>query len=447
MLCCILISLAVLANANLTIELTRNEKDFLEFRRAKNNGVPLDPEHPKVIEIEDIKKFWLNRPSLCVGVTNSWMTEYTTTVKIGSNQQEMQVILGVGSRHLWVPKKKCIGCPTQNFFDSSNSSTFYNKYYEMNIYYEHGKVFGDLSLDEVRLGNPESHSFKTEIMIAREAQDLEGMVADGVLGIIPPKKGDGDSFSTYLIKNSIIDSKDITVFLGDGEDHSYAEFGSNKENTEEVTWVRSGIDYDFGITNNNVSFSYMNKTIPISTHCIAFDTESAVSGIPRIDLKTIISTLQQGKTLLYYEEYDFFGVKCASLDEFYDLQITFKEHISYIAVEDYILYIHGHCLFKFYDSGNENNVIILGNSFLRGTKFTKINAERKIGLWPQKLRHSPRIYEGYSYLWIYLLLIFLGISFAASGIYFYKRASHQKGDISEESEMAGGNEDRNFNFY
>ena len=96
--------------------------------------------------------------------------QYVGSAFIGKQKQEMKFIYDTGSTWLWVPRKGCIGCPSTNFFDLSQSQIL-NK--TESLMYGQGQVNGTHFLDEVRLC-VECSPVQGKMLAVDGGADLEG---------------------------------------------------------------------------------------------------------------------------------------------------------------------------------------------------------------------------------------------------------------------------------
>lgn len=89
-----------------------------------------------------------------VPLTNFMDAQYYGPIKLGSPEQEFNVIFDTGSSNTWVPSKKCssFACLLHRRYDSEESSTFQANSTEFKIRYGTGSVEGFISNDVMQIG-------------------------------------------------------------------------------------------------------------------------------------------------------------------------------------------------------------------------------------------------------------------------------------------------------
>ncbi|KAI9263391.1 aspartic peptidase domain-containing protein [Phascolomyces articulosus] len=82
--------------------------------------------------------------------------ELAVNVEIGTPPQEFLLLFDTGSADTWIPSNKCSetdGCLSGHQFDHTQSSTFHETKYPLNITYGTGNAMGDYFVDTLRVGD------------------------------------------------------------------------------------------------------------------------------------------------------------------------------------------------------------------------------------------------------------------------------------------------------
>ena len=167
-------------------------------------------------------------------IYNYFNIQYYGSIFIGDKYSKFNVIFDTGSNFLWIPSNNCYNCRTYtNKFDKSlSSSTIYTNVVK-NITYAEGFINGTIITDKISLkpGKMEVNNF--EIILVNNETNLNGTIADGVLGLGIYDENEmknsliyslylsnailSPSFSFYLTDSK----KDSRVYIGDIFDNEY----------------------------------------------------------------------------------------------------------------------------------------------------------------------------------------------------------------------------------
>ena len=167
-------------------------------------------------------------------IYNYFNIQYYGSIFIGDKYSKFNVIFDTGSNFLWIPSNNCYNCRTYtNKFDKSlSSSTIYTNVVK-NITYAEGFINGTIITDKISLkpGKMEVNNF--EIILVNNETNLNGTIADGVLGLgiyDENEKKNSLIYSLYL-SNAILSpsfsfyltdsKKDSRVYIGDIFDNEY----------------------------------------------------------------------------------------------------------------------------------------------------------------------------------------------------------------------------------
>ena len=165
---------------------------------------------------------------------NYFNIQYYGSIFIGNKYSKFNVIFDTGSNFLWIPSNNCSNCRTYtNKFDKSlSSSTIYTNLVK-NITYAEGFINGTIITDKISLkpGKMEVNNF--EIILVNNETNLNGTIADGVLGLgiyDENEKKNSLIYSLYL-SNAILSpsfsfyltdsKKDSRLYIGDIFDNEY----------------------------------------------------------------------------------------------------------------------------------------------------------------------------------------------------------------------------------
>ena len=341
--------------------------------------------------VNDINDMVRINANIRVGLTNYREMQYYGPLYLGSRRQELKFIYDTGSSWLWVPKTNCDGCPTNKRYDTTKSVTYNETSDLYELFYGKGHVVGNLAYDRVALMRMEVKSVNMKMLTISAAEDLQGTQADGILGLSPEPKSGAQSLVTTLAKEGVIDAAQFTVYIGSTQETSYVEFGRYKGNTENVTWVQLTDTSYWRVYLDDMT--YKELPIELTSTKAVLDTGSSILGFPTHDLQSIIFAIKEDRQLYYLEDIGFYGVRCKSPDEFYDLKIDINGHITRISPEDYILKVNEYCIFFLFDLGSSMNFVLLGDSYLKGNLVIHDVENKRVGLFPQVYAYPKRDYE------------------------------------------------------
>ncbi|KAJ9607506.1 hypothetical protein H2200_007584 [Cladophialophora chaetospira] len=108
---------------------------------------------------------------------------YFSTMKFGSSQQEMYMLIDSGSANTWVMGSNCKSnaCQTHNLFGSEESSTLKTTTQKWSMTYGTGEVDGVVATDSVQLAN---YTLSMSFGLASTASDdFNNYPMDGILGL------------------------------------------------------------------------------------------------------------------------------------------------------------------------------------------------------------------------------------------------------------------------
>ena len=156
--------------------------------------------------------------SITKDITNFKDLQYFGTLYIGSKRQKMTFIYDTGSAWVWFPTTLCQTCPTTNLYDinkvlnlpgknqKEKQKAIDNTEVEI-LVYGTGEVGGIRVTEDVYLHRKGPEMVKDFIMLGIViANDIDGDIADGILGLGPTQPdGDRGNFVTVLKNQGLID--------------------------------------------------------------------------------------------------------------------------------------------------------------------------------------------------------------------------------------------------
>lgn len=154
--------------------------------------------------------------------------QYSGKISVGSPPVQFRVIFDTGSAWLWVPSTLCkTAChPCSNYLNTSSSATYISLKQEITLSYGMGYAIGDLSQDNISVGDTQSIKISNQTFIlVNSNKDFDGMIADGILGLAFKKLSkDYKTVLDNMKEQGLITSKIFSVYFGDNL------FGLNQTN-------------------------------------------------------------------------------------------------------------------------------------------------------------------------------------------------------------------------
>ena len=104
-----------------------------------------NPERANLIEVSKTK----------VELQNYMNSQYVGSVGIGTPPQYLNVVFDTGSANFWVNSARCSdpGCVNHKSYDSSKSSTYKEKFFELQVMFGTGCVEGEINQDTITIGD------------------------------------------------------------------------------------------------------------------------------------------------------------------------------------------------------------------------------------------------------------------------------------------------------
>ena len=380
----------------------------LEGYVSEDSAIPVTKEDIKALKEGKVPNSLKNAyKDEKVDLKNYMDLQYYGPLKVGSAGKEFTLVYDTGSSWLWIPNQNCSGCPTRNTFDSEGSTTYQTEGVRKTLSYGKGQVEGIIATDNVFMSN--STPSNMNFVNVDRGTDLSGQQADGIVGLTPESTDEGRLLVDVIFESGLIDKPEFLVYIGkEGVDSSYIEFGEFKGNMTNGTVLEvqpynsSGIYIYWNITNQGVF--YEGLEIELSTVDTVWDTGTSILGFPTMDLMTILEVIAGNRETKYYIDVGFFGFGCKGVeDNIQELQFKFGDKNVTVSPYEFIQYIRGVCLFFVFDMGAQD-FMLLGDSFLRGSKILHDQENKKVVLFEQKIYDYKNSGGSSSLLWLWVLL-------------------------------------------
>ncbi|XP_071569218.1 lysosomal aspartic protease-like [Temnothorax nylanderi] len=153
--------------------------------------------------------------------------QYYGTIKIGTPPQEFKILFDTGSSDLWVPSKDCDvsqhACLKHNKYDNTKSNTYVADGSTFDNPYHDGKVYGNLSIDNVRIGGLRvtTQTFGEVLKFSTEFWDRSQ--CDGVLGMGYPalSKFKMPTIFQNMIDQHVVSQRILSIYLNRNYEDSH----------------------------------------------------------------------------------------------------------------------------------------------------------------------------------------------------------------------------------
>lgn len=195
-------------------------------------------------------EYYVEKTTIKEKLHNYQNLQYFGSIYVGSNFKKFSVIFDTGSNLLWLPSYKCHNCrDSERKFNNLNSETFQNKNQTKEIIYAKGYVKGSMANDIVSLNYHRNYTnikdyVKLNFLLVNDEKDLNGTMADGVLGLGNNFEGNKhNSFVYQMYLNKIIDKPKFSFVINNISKKSKIIFGSNNINYKSNCSITSGLNY------------------------------------------------------------------------------------------------------------------------------------------------------------------------------------------------------------
>lgn len=312
--------------------------------------------------------------------------QYYGTVSLGTPPQDFEVTFDTGSSNVVVPSVNCANCPSQNFYDSSLSSTYIANGTMAMISYVTGSADGILSTDAMMVAGVE---VLPQTFI--EATDEIGswwnkMRFDGVfgLGFQAESVGDIETPLDNLLKSGHIGGRIISVYLsksGTSDNGGEIIFGGsdpnkvNQSTIDPIPLANPDVNWSLSLDSIQVVSSEGEAVVIASETSALIDTGASLIVGPEEGILAILNS-----TGCKYDAKRKIGwVMCDKIPEMPPVTFTFSGKTYTLSASDYTTQIPGKsaCLtvFAFADDVS-NDKWILGNAFI-SQFYTIFDADRQ----------------------------------------------------------------------
>ncbi|CAI2367326.1 unnamed protein product [Moneuplotes crassus] len=316
---------------------------------------------------------------------------------VGSRGEVFDVTFDTGSGWIYISEVGCTTCTdSKKLFDPKTSTTYKSTGVRKELSYGLGYVAGPISYDTFALEGQKGTTMK--FVLAQEGKDNEGYTPNGIVGMTPVGE-DADLYLTKLYEAGIIDGEEFTVYIGkEGIDESWLEFGINKDDQSQVTWVNLKPMKGYPLYYWSADFDSLSvgkQKLNLRYESTIWDTGTSLLGFNSRDLQTIIRSIA-GSKQIYNIQDQLFAVECNSesqISQFDDIEFVFNGHPISIPSSEYTEFARdeqsgrGFCIFDLFDI--DMPAALLGDTFLRGQKIIHDQAGLRLGMFPQRTYSEP----------------------------------------------------------
>ena len=313
-----------------------------------------------------------------------------------------------------------------------------------NIYkvlnYGRGEAEGYLSVESVKIG--ELLVPNQEFILISHDEDLQGMAADGILGMGFPELSDMSLPLVYtMFKENIIETPLFSVYLSNNEFGQANE--SLKSNVifggfDEKTYAKGNIDYIpliytgyWSVKLDKISLD--DEDINSNTQLAILDTGSSLILGPELEINKILTKLSSGQSC-YYDN-GLLVCSCNSKSQFPSIEFRLDGKNFVVMPEEYLIFEKKYCIFLL--SSIDINVWILGDVFLR-SYYTVYDMENmKIGIarsiTASDLKSKNLFLTGF----LYFILILAILAAGYFGLLKYQKWKNRMNSESQRSNHGG----------
>ena len=362
-----------------------------------------------------------------VNLTNFKDSEYSGPLKIGSQNEEFIVKYDTGSHWLWIPHPDCEGCPTNHSLDPNSSATYSTKMKSKTIEYSTGRVEGIISNDNIAVGD--SSPVNIDFVHTKKTSGLEDMECDGAIGLSLATPDQGKLLVDVLYETGAINKREFMVYIGkEGFDDSYIEFGEYQGNKTNGTVLEvkpdgnSGTYYHWNVTLDILH--YKNTIQELSTYNTVWDTGTSTIGFPVRDFSLLLFSIADERGLYYVPGLGF-GYDCKNVDDNNsDLHFKFGNKEVKVSPHEFLIFHQGFCIIDLFEIG-DSDYILLGGSFLRGSRVLHDQENKQIVLFEQTVYDYGDSDSQKSLLWFWALLSFIGVLNIFMTVFCVWRSKHK----------------------
>ena len=249
-------------------------------------------------------------------------------------------------------------------------------------------------------------------MHIKNAEDLLGYQSDGFVGLSLASNDEAKLLIDVLYESKAINKREFLVYIGkNGVDDSYIEFGEFEGDKAKGTVLdvkpnpKSGSYYFWKV--NIDSLHYKNTTQELSTYDAVLNTGYSTIGFPSKDYVKIISSIANGRKLNYIDGGGPW-YSCNSInDNNGDLHFKFADKHVTVSRHEFIKFFKNRCMIHLINLG-DSDYILLGHSFLRGSKILHDQENKQIVLLEQRFYDYSEQGLKRSLTWLWVLLGFVG---------------------------------------
>ncbi|XP_023692670.2 pepsin A-like [Paramormyrops kingsleyae] len=296
-------------------------------------------------------------------LTNDADLSYYGEISIGTPGQAFSVIMDTGSSNLWVPSVYCSSpaCTNHRKYNPGSSSTFKWDGRSLSIQYGTGSMTGVLGYDTVEVAGIAD---KNQIfgLSKTEADFMQNMVADGILGLAYPSIAASDATPVFdnMMSQGLLDQDLFSFYLtGNSQQGSVLILGGYETTyyTGSVVWIPLSSTTYWQITMESVTIN--GNTVACNGGCQAIvDTGTSLIAGPSADIANINqlvgATVNNGDAV----------VDCNNIQSMPVLNFNINGYSFTLPPSAYVRQSQYYgCRTGF--SGGDSNLWILGDVFIR----------------------------------------------------------------------------------
>ena len=369
----------------------------------------------------------LNSKSGSIDIKNYADAQYVTTISVGSDQTEFNVVLDTGSANLWIPDISYSGY-VSNTFDCLKSSTCVSDQSDVRqLNYGKGAIQGYTASDQLDFGGMLIPQFN--FLIAEEISQIPMNNLDGLLGLSLGRWfGDYPTVLELLKSNGLISDGTFSMYLGDdssssggktgeiifgGYDPQYAigdfQFIHVRSSEETLFWSTDMKALGYG-TDVNISDT--------SNFPVIFDSGTSLLALPQSFIDNFIAKAAVSGVSCYRDFFTALYVcDCSAPEKLPNLIFYFHNVTLDISADSYIFKQYGSCYLGMQSISRHatvDNPVILGDVFLKNYYALYTADNSTVGL----AKAAP---VKYFPAWGIILIILGVIMLIFTGFYCYKR--------------------------
>ena len=294
--------------------------------------IPLQISSPKQTP-KTLRKFSSSPSEVNFNHSNSNL--FLLPITLGTPPQTLNVIIDTGSFTLYVGNEECKDRLTfVNYFNPSNSSTFFNTTLSFSTFYVKGNIFGILGQDIITINNMFNNQsgINFQFGVASSSGFLNPLDNDGIFGFgnkytLKSEHNISESIMHSLLENKIISKNVFSLFYIQDQPTGMMYIGDYHSNftTENNNYIakcnltQEGY-YDWACKLNNVMLN--NKTALNITGDLIFDSGTNGIHFPNSTLETFFNATNKSDCDTANLGQNVFSLVCNSKESTFDISFV-----------------------------------------------------------------------------------------------------------------------------